>query len=81
MASTNSYTSASYATQAGCPAALEAIIQATCDFLTQAHSRGACDRQTAFQPLMDAAIAKAIQRLLMEGLQRAATPVVAYRRS
>jgi AcrR family transcriptional regulator len=59
----------------GCPAALGAIIQATCDFYTQAHSAGACDRQTAFQPLMDAAIVKAIQRLLMEGLQRAAPPV------
>jgi AcrR family transcriptional regulator len=61
--------------EAGCPAALGAIIQATCDFFTQAHSRGACDRQTAFQPLMDAAIVKAIQRLLMEGLQRAQHPM------
>ena len=60
--------------EAGCPAALGAIIQATCDFFTQAHSRGACDRQTAFQPLMDAAIVKAIQRLLIEGLQRAQQP-------
>jgi AcrR family transcriptional regulator len=59
---------------AGCPAALAAIIQATCDFFIQAHSRGACDRQTAFQPLMDAAVVKAIQRLLMEGLQRAQHP-------
>jgi AcrR family transcriptional regulator len=61
--------------EAGCPAALGAIIQATCDFLSQAHSGGACDRQTAFQPLMDAAIVKAIQRLLMDGLQRAQYPV------
>jgi AcrR family transcriptional regulator len=60
--------------ETGCPAALGAIIQATCDFFTQAHCRGACDRQTAFQPLMDAAIVKAIQRLLMEGLQRAQHP-------
>jgi AcrR family transcriptional regulator len=60
--------------ETGCPAALGAIIQATCDFYTQAHSGGACDRQTAFQPLMDAAIVKAIQRLLMEGLQRAQHP-------
>jgi AcrR family transcriptional regulator len=60
--------------ETGCPAALGAIIQATCDFYTQAHSAGACDRQTAFQPLMDAAIVKAIQRLLMEGLQRAQHP-------
>lgn len=61
--------------EAGCPAALGAIIQATCDFLAQAHSGGQCDRQTAFQPLMDAAIVKAIQRLLMDGLQRAQHPV------
>jgi AcrR family transcriptional regulator len=58
----------------GCPAAVGAIIQATCDYLTQVHSGGACDRQTAFEPLMDAAIVKAINRLLMEGLQRAEHP-------
>jgi AcrR family transcriptional regulator len=56
---------------ASCPAAVGAIIQATCDFLIQAHSRGACERQTAFEPLMDAAIVSAIRRLLLEGLQRA----------
>jgi AcrR family transcriptional regulator len=56
--------------QTGCPAALEAIIQATCDYLIQVHSKGECDRQTAFAPLMDAAIVKAIQRLLIEGFQR-----------
>jgi AcrR family transcriptional regulator len=60
--------------QTGCPAALEAIIQATCDYLIQLHSRGECDRQTAFAPLMDAAIAKAIQRLLIEGFQREKQP-------
>jgi AcrR family transcriptional regulator len=60
--------------QAGCPAALGAIIQATCDFLTQVHSRGACDRQTAFEPLMDAALVKTIRGLLMEGLQREKHP-------
>ncbi len=59
---------------AGCPAALLAIIQATCDYLVRVHSRGECDRQTAFAPLMDAAIAKAIQRLLIEGLQREKQP-------
>ena len=61
--------------ESGCPAALGAIIQATCDFFAQAHSGGECDRHTAFQPLMDAAIVKAIQRLLMDGLQRAQPPV------
>jgi AcrR family transcriptional regulator len=60
--------------QTGCPAALQAIIQATCDYLIQVHSKGDCDRYTPFAPLMDAAIAKAIQRLLMEGLQREKPP-------
>jgi AcrR family transcriptional regulator len=60
--------------ETGCPAALSAIIHATCDFLTQGHSRGACDRQTAFAPLMDAAIVAAIRRMLMDGLERAQGP-------
>jgi AcrR family transcriptional regulator len=56
--------------ETGCPGALGAIIRATCDFQTQAHSRGECERQTAFEPLMDAAIVAAIRRLLVEGLER-----------
>jgi AcrR family transcriptional regulator len=56
--------------ETGCPGALGAIIRATCDFLTQAHSGGDCERQTAFEPLMDAAIVAAIRRLLLEGLDR-----------
>src|ERR1700734_387862 len=52
--------------ETGCPAALAAIIEATCDFLTQAHSAGTNDRQSAFQPLMDAAIAAASWNLLMD---------------
>jgi AcrR family transcriptional regulator len=60
--------------ETGCPAALSAIIEATCDFLTRAHSGGDCERQSAFQPLMDAAIVAAIRRLLMEGLERAQQP-------
>jgi AcrR family transcriptional regulator len=55
---------------AGCPEALEAIVLATCDFLSQAHADGECERQTSFEPLMGAAITKAIQRLLLEGMQR-----------
>jgi len=56
---------------AGCPAAVGGIILATCDFLAETHSKGACDRQTAFGPLMDAAIVAAIRRLLLEGMKRA----------
>jgi AcrR family transcriptional regulator len=60
--------------ETGCPAALSAIIEATCDFLVQAHAGGNCVRQTAFEPLMDAAIVAAIRRLLIEGLKRAERP-------
>jgi len=56
---------------AGCPAALGVIIMANCDFLAETHAKGACDRQTAFGPLMDAAIVAAIRRLLLEGMKRA----------
>ena len=56
---------------AGCPAAVGGMILATCDFLAQVHAGGACDRQTAFEPLMDAAMVKSIRRLLTEGLVRA----------
>jgi AcrR family transcriptional regulator len=38
--------------------------------------RGACDRQTAFEPLMDAAIVAAIRRLLMEGSEASEHPAV-----
>ena len=55
---------------AGCASTLEGIVLATCDFLTQVHAGGQCDRLTSFAPLMDAAITKAIQRLLLAGLER-----------
>jgi AcrR family transcriptional regulator len=60
--------------ETGCPGALGAIIRATCDFQTQAHSGGECERQTAFEPLMDAAIVAAIRRMLVEGLERKQRP-------
>jgi AcrR family transcriptional regulator len=56
--------------QAGCPGTLGAIILATCDFLTQAHSSGVCEHQTAFEPLMGAAIENTIRRLLMMGFEQ-----------
>jgi AcrR family transcriptional regulator len=62
---------------AGCPAALEAIVLATCDFLSQAHAQGACNRQTSFEPLMDAAMMQAIRRLLVEGMQGVEQPLPA----
>src|SRR5437762_11232882 len=44
-----------------CPSAASAIILAACDFLTQSHTDGAdCQRQSAFEPLVEAAITTAI---------------------
>jgi AcrR family transcriptional regulator len=43
----------------GCPSAVGAIIRATCDFFTEMHGGGACARQTACEPLKDAAITAA----------------------
>jgi len=51
-----------------CSEALRAIVLAACDYLTEAHSGGDCDRQSAFQPLIDAAMTTAIQRVLMQGM-------------
>jgi AcrR family transcriptional regulator len=60
--------------QEGCPGALAAIILATCDYLTEAHSHGDCDQHSAFEPLRDAAIAKAIRRILLAGMKSAEEP-------
>ncbi len=52
-----------------CPSAARAVILATCDYLTQMHkSDGTCQKQSAFQPLVDAAITQAIGRVLAEGI-------------
>lgn len=51
-----------------CPSAARAIILATCDFLTQSHSDGQCDKQSAFEPLADEAITTAIRRVLLAGM-------------
>jgi AcrR family transcriptional regulator len=54
-----------------CPAAARTIILATCDYLTQAHANSeVCNRQSAFEPLIDAAIAAAIRLVLARGLRR-----------
>ena len=54
-----------------CPSAVRALILATCDYLTQTHtSRTECQRQSAFQPLIEAALTTAIRRVLMEGMPK-----------
>jgi AcrR family transcriptional regulator len=54
-----------------CPSAASAVILATCDYLTQIHSNPAvCNRQSAFEPLVDAAIIAAIRRVLEKGMPK-----------
>jgi AcrR family transcriptional regulator len=54
-----------------CPSAVSALILATCDYLTRNHGDGAtCQRQSAFEPLTEAAVTAAIRRVLMAGMQK-----------
>jgi AcrR family transcriptional regulator len=53
-----------------CPTAASAVILATCDFLTRTHGDGMCQRQSAFEPLVEAAITSAIRRVLMGGMPK-----------
>ena len=54
-----------------CPSAASAIILATCDYLTQTHtSSTGCQRQSAFEPLVEAAVTAVIRRVLMEGMPK-----------
>jgi AcrR family transcriptional regulator len=58
-----------------CPSAASAVILATCDYLATTHSNPAvCNRQSAFEPLVDAAIVAAIRRVLEKGMPGAAQP-------
>ena len=55
-----------------CPSAAAAIILAVCDYLAQTHTgTTVCQRQSAFEPLMEAAVIAAIRRVLMEGMPKA----------
>ena len=52
-----------------CPSAASAIILATCDYLAQSRaSEAECKRQSAFEPLVDAAVVAAIRRVLTAGV-------------
>jgi AcrR family transcriptional regulator len=58
-----------------CPSAATAIILAACDYLAQTHSNPAvCNRQSAFEPLVDAAITTAIRRVLEKGMPEPEPP-------
>jgi AcrR family transcriptional regulator len=52
-----------------CPSAASAIILATCDYLSGTHSEGTgCNKNSAFEPLMEAGIVAAIRRTLLHGI-------------
>jgi len=54
-----------------CPSAASAIILAACDYLTQTHGNSTvCRRQSAFEPLVEAAVTAVIRRVLMEGMPK-----------
>jgi AcrR family transcriptional regulator len=54
-----------------CPGASRAIILAACDYLNQCEtSRPRGQNQVAFEPLVDAAIVRAIRRVLFEGVPK-----------
>jgi AcrR family transcriptional regulator len=54
-----------------CPSAVGAIVLAACDYLTLSHAGGDCERQSAFEPLVDAAMVGAVQRILLQGMPSA----------
>ena len=58
-----------------CASAAKAIILAVCDYLSHCHPDGECQPQSAFEPLIAAAIIAAIRRVLMEGMPK--NPVTA----
>ena len=56
-----------------CPSAAAAVILAVCDYLAQSHiSSSTCQRQSAFEPLAEAAVTTAIRRVLIGGMPKAA---------
>jgi AcrR family transcriptional regulator len=59
-----------------CASTLEAIILAVCGYLEQIHgNENDCARQGSSSSLMDAAITRAIQVVVLNGLRSRATPV------
>jgi AcrR family transcriptional regulator len=57
-----------------CPSAAGAVILATCDYLALSRaSEAECKRQSAFEPLVDAAVITAIRRVLAAGMPATAS--------
>lgn len=51
-----------------CRKAVGNVVLAVCDYLEQAHATGNCKVQSAFRPLMDAAVARAVKNILIQGM-------------
>jgi AcrR family transcriptional regulator len=58
------------------PQTLGPIVLAACDFLSQAHTGSDCHRQSAFEPLMDAAVTAVIRIMLIQGMAEDAKGVL-----
>jgi AcrR family transcriptional regulator len=57
-----------------CASAAGPIVRAACDYLGECHaSPDACQKQTAFEPLIEAAIISAIRRVLLGGVPQASS--------
>jgi AcrR family transcriptional regulator len=57
-----------------CASAAAPVILAACDYLCEFHSnQAACQRQSAFEPLIEAAMTSAIRRVLIGGIPPART--------
>ena len=58
-----------------CPSAASAVILAACDYLSSTHSDPqGCNRNSAFEPLMEAGIVAAIRRTLLKGIESKPVP-------
>jgi AcrR family transcriptional regulator len=58
-----------------CASAAAPVILAACDYLCEFHSnRSACQTQSAFEPLSEAAMTSAIRRVLIGGMPQAKAP-------
>ncbi len=57
-----------------CLFALSAVILAVCDYLTETHAQSTnCLGQSAFEPLLEAAVTTSIKRILLPGVRQQAS--------
>jgi AcrR family transcriptional regulator len=61
---------------AASPAASKALILAVFDYFAQNHANHSCERQSAFEPLMDAAVTTAVRSVILAGVAPADAQVI-----